>query len=226
MAKVIIHATITLDGFMADPEGGIDWMFGFTAAGEDQAVVDKVMSQLGAVVGGANKDQTVEDDGQPYGGMLNIPVFLMTHAEHDPIEKNGVTYTFVVDDIAQAVALAKSAAGDKTVSLLGGSISRQCLKLGLVDEIHLDIVPLLLGDGISLFGGLGQRVRLERVHTSAFRQRNSPYLSGRQIEPVTRISSPYGHLPSSVRPLYSGRYSWDSRARGATAVDYPIRLVP
>ena len=41
MAKVIIHATITLDGFMADPEGGVDWMFGFTAAEEDQAVVDK-----------------------------------------------------------------------------------------------------------------------------------------------------------------------------------------
>jgi dihydrofolate reductase len=54
------------------------------------------------------------------------------------------------------------------VSLLGGSISRQCLKIGLVDEIHLAIVPLLPGDGISLFGGLDERVRLERVHTSAF----------------------------------------------------------
>jgi dihydrofolate reductase len=106
MAKVIIHATITLDGFMADPEGGVDWMFGFPTADEDQAVVDKVMAELGAVVGGSNKEQTVEDDGQPYGGILKIPVFLMTHAAHDPIEKNGVTYTFVVDDIADAVALA------------------------------------------------------------------------------------------------------------------------
>ena len=168
MAKVIIHATITLDGFMADPDGGIDWMFGFPTAEADQAVVDKVMAELGAVVGGANREQTVEDDGQPYGGMLKIPVFLMTHTAHDPVEKNGVTYTFVVDDIAHAVAMARAAAGSKAVSLLGGSISRQCLKLGLVDEIHLDVVPLLLGDGISLFAGLGERIRLKRLHTSAF----------------------------------------------------------
>ncbi len=92
----------------------------------------------------------------------------MTHSPHGPIEKNGVTYRFVVDDIAAAVALAKKAAGNKSVALLGGSISRQCLELGLVDEIVLDVVPLLLGDGISLFGGLGKTVKLERVETSAF----------------------------------------------------------
>lgn len=76
--------------------------------------------------------------------------------------------TFVVDDTSKAVAAAKEAAGDKNVALLGGSISRQCLKLGLVDEIVLIVVPLLLGGGISLFGGLGQRVELERIDTAAF----------------------------------------------------------
>lgn len=73
-----------------------------------------------------------------------------------------------MDDIAAAVASAKEAAGDRWVSLLGGSISRQCLELGLVDEIHLDVVPVLLGEGISLFGGLGTRIDLERLETSAF----------------------------------------------------------
>ena len=168
MSNVLIHATITLDGFMADADGGIDWMFGFPVADEDQAVVDKVMEDLGAVVGGANKEQTIEDDGQPYGGMLKIPVFLMTHSAHEPIERDGVTYHFVVDDIAEAVEAAKAAAGEKSVALLGGSISRQCLKLGLVDEIVLDVVPLLLGGGISLFGGLGESIKLERVTTTAF----------------------------------------------------------
>src|SRR5690606_11010581 len=103
-----------------------------------------------------------------YGGMLKVPVFLMTHTPHEPIERDGTTYSFVVEDIALAVASAKEAAGDAWVSLLGGSISRQCLRLGLVDEIHLDVVPLLLGDGIPLFAGLGQRVDLERVETSGF----------------------------------------------------------
>ena len=70
MGNVLIHSTITLDGFMADPDGGVDWMFGFSVADEDQAVVDNVMGELGAVVGGANKTQTIENDEQPYGGML------------------------------------------------------------------------------------------------------------------------------------------------------------
>ena len=168
MATVFIHATVTLDGFMADAGGGIDWMFGVPTVPEDQDVVKRVMDRIGAVVGGANKTQTVEEGEEPYGGMLKAPVYLMTHTEHEPIEKDGTTYTFVVDDIARAVAMAKESAGDKWVSLLGGSISRQCLRLGLVDEIHLDVVPLLLGEGISLFAGLGQRVDLERVETSGF----------------------------------------------------------
>jgi dihydrofolate reductase len=168
MGKVFIHATITLDGFMADTNGGVDWMFGFPSADEDQVVVNKVMEEVGAVVGGANKTRTIEEGEEPYGGVLKVPVFEMTHEAHEPIIKNGTTYTFVVNNISEAVSLAKEAAGDKGVALLGGSISRQCLKLGLVDEIVLDVVPLLLGDGISLFGGLGETIKLERIETSAY----------------------------------------------------------
>ncbi|MFC4138075.1 MULTISPECIES: dihydrofolate reductase family protein [unclassified Microbacterium] len=168
MATVIVHATITLDGYLADPDGGVDWMFGRPSAPEDDAVVERVMSRIGAVVGGANRSQTVVDGELPYGGMLKVPVYLMTHSHHEPIHRDGTTYTFVVDDIGEAVGLASRAAGDGWVSLLGGSISRQCLRLGLVDELHLDVVPVLLGNGISLFEGLGQRVELERLETSAY----------------------------------------------------------
>jgi len=168
MATVIVHATITLDGFLADPNGGVDWMFGRPSAPEDDAVVEQVMARIGAVVGGANRSQTIEDGELPYGGMLKVPVYLMTHRAHEPIERDGTTYSFIVDDIAEAVALASAAAGDRWVSLLGGSISRQCLRLGLVDELHLDVAPVLLGEGISLFAGLGQRIELERLETSAY----------------------------------------------------------
>ena len=168
MAQVIIHATVTVDGFMADIDGGVDWMNGFPSAPEDEEVVGRVVQQLGAVVGGANKTQTIEDGEVPYGAAVKVPVYLMTHSAHEPIEKDGVTYTFVVDDIAQAVESAKEAAGDKLVSLLGGSISRQCLDLGLVDEIQLHVVPIVLGKGISLFAGLSKPIKLERVETSAF----------------------------------------------------------
>ncbi|GAB3409204.1 hypothetical protein GCM10027515_27490 [Schumannella luteola] len=168
MATVIIHATITLDGFLAEADGGVDWMFGRPSAPDDDLVVQRVMDRIGAVVGGANKTRTIDDGEIPYGGMLKVPVFLMTHDAHDPIERDGITYTFVQDSIVDAVDRASLAAGDRWVSLLGGSISRQCLQLGLVDEIHLDVAPVLLGGGISLFAGLGERIELERLETSAF----------------------------------------------------------
>ena len=168
MVKVMIHATVTLDGFMADTAGGVDWMFDIESADEDAAMVNKIWEEIGAVVGGANKTQTIDEGEMPYGGMLKVPVYLMTHSAHEPVEKDGTTYTFVVDDITQAVEAAKQAAGDKTVSLLGGSISRQCLTLGLVDEVQLHVLPMLLGDGISLFGGLGERLNLERLETAAY----------------------------------------------------------
>lgn len=165
---VIVHATVTLDGFLADPDGGVDWMFDFPGAPEDQDAVMRVIERIGAIVGGANATQTIEDGEVPYGGMIDAPVYLMTHSPHEPIVRDGVTYTFVVDDLAAAIGAARRAAGEKWVALLGGKISREALRLGLVDEIHLDVVPVLLGEGISLFAGLGRRVDLERVATSAF----------------------------------------------------------
>jgi dihydrofolate reductase len=168
MGKVFVHATITLDGYMAGVDGDMGWMQDLEAVDEDYAAVNKVTAEIGAIVGGSNKTNTIEDDGIPYGGSVKVPVFLMTHEPSEPIEKDGITYTFVVDDIKQAVEAAKAMAGDKNVSLLGGSVSRQCLKLGLVDELVLHVEPLLLGEGISLFDGLGETIKLKRLDTSAF----------------------------------------------------------
>lgn len=153
---------------MADTDGGVGWMFDVPSVVEDEELARGFQAELGAVVGGANKTRTIEEGEIPYGGKLRIPVYEMVHEAQDPVEKDGTTFTFVVEDIALAVETAKLAAGDKNVALLGGSIARQCLTLGLVDEIQLDVLPVLLGDGISLFGGLGRRIELERMETAAF----------------------------------------------------------
>ena len=168
MSKVMIHATVSLDGFMADVNGGVGWMDGFPVDRSDETLVGAVVQQIGAIVAGANKTQTVEEGEVPYGGLPGVPVYLMTHSPHEPIVKDDVTYTVVVGDIANAVQTAQRAAGEKWVSLLGGSISRQCLDLGLVDEIQLHVVPILLGEGVSLFTGLREKLTLERLETSAF----------------------------------------------------------
>lgn len=168
IGTVIIHATITFDGYLADADGGVDRMFGRPSAPEDDGVVALVMETIGAIVDGVNRRPTIEEGEIPYGGILQVPVYLMTHTATEPVVRDGITYTFVVDDIAGAVEPAKQDAKDGFFSLLDGKISRQCLALGLVDELHLDIAPVLLGGGISLFEGLGQHIELERIQTSAF----------------------------------------------------------
>ncbi|MFB7249548.1 dihydrofolate reductase family protein [Microbacterium sp. NPDC056234] len=168
MSKVMIHATVSVDGFMADPDGGMDWMNGFPVAAEDEHIVRKICSDIGAIVGGANKTQTIEEREIPYGGFLKVPVYLMTHSGQEAVERDGTRFTFVVDDIDEAVRRARQDAGEKWVSVLGGRVARQCLALGLIDEIRLHVVPAVLGEGIPLFAGLERQLRLERLETAAF----------------------------------------------------------
>ena len=153
---------------MADPDGGMDWMNGFPVAPEDEQIVESICSGIGAIVGGANKTRTIEDGEIPYGGYLKVPVYLMTHDAQETVERDGTRFTFVVDDIEEAVRRAREDAGEKWVSLLGGRVARQCLALGLVDELRLHVMPVVLGEGVPLFAGLEKQLRLERLETAAF----------------------------------------------------------
>ena len=85
-------------------------------------------------------------DGLPYGGMVKVPQFVVTHDAREPHTQGGLTFTFVTDGIERAVQRAKTAARDKNAALLGASIDQQCLKAGLVDEIVIHLCPILLYD--------------------------------------------------------------------------------
>jgi len=88
-------------------------------------------------------------DEPPY----HTPVFVLTHHARAPLEmKGGTTFHFVTDGIHSALERAKAAAGDKDVRLGGGvSTIRQYLSASLIEELHLSIVPVLLGEGENLF---------------------------------------------------------------------------
>ena len=160
MGIVFIHFTMSLDGFISKPDGmDIAWMFKY---GGDDEMAERLMGEIGAVVLG-NKDfreGTVTEDSLPYGGM-KVPQFVVTHHAREPVTIGPLTFTFVTDGIEQTIKLAKEAAGDKWVALLGASIAQQCLKAGLVDEIVVNLAPILLGDGISLFDRLGSEYELK-----------------------------------------------------------------
>jgi len=88
-------------------------------------------------------------DDPPY----HVPVFVLTHHARTPIEmKGGTTFHFVTGGIHEALAMAKAAAGAKDVRLGGGvSTVRQFLRERLIDELHLAVRPVLLGNGENLF---------------------------------------------------------------------------
>jgi dihydrofolate reductase len=67
------------------------------------------------------------------------------------VTKGASIFTFVTDGIESTVPQAKTVAGDKNVGMMGANTSQQCIKAGLIDEIHLHLVPVLLGEGIRLF---------------------------------------------------------------------------
>ena len=92
------------------------------------------------------------------------PVFVLTHHGREPLTLSDTTFSFVTDGIESALARARQAADGKDVLIGGGAdVINQYLAAGLVDELHLHVVPLLLGGGARLFDGVGSGVRLEQV---------------------------------------------------------------
>jgi dihydrofolate reductase len=79
---------------------------------------------------------------------LDVPVFVVTHTIPQEWVEEGSPFTFVTDGLESAVEQAKALAGDKNVAVGAASIAQQCIEAGLLDEIHVDLVPVLLGDGI------------------------------------------------------------------------------
>jgi dihydrofolate reductase len=165
VAKVLWHVTMSLDGFIAGPDDAMDWVFEYP---EPNAAVDEVIQKIGAVLAGrrsydvGKKEDQVEGVTEPYGGAWTGPQFVFTHepsgAPEDP------TVTFLSGDIRDAVATALAAADGKDLVVFGANVARQCLDAGLIDEILVHLAPVLLADGVGLFGSPGtERVDLERT---------------------------------------------------------------
>jgi dihydrofolate reductase len=93
-----------------------------------------------------------------------VPSFVVTHAVPQEWVYEGSPFTFVTDGVESAVEQARAVAGDRDVSVGAASIAQQCIRAGLLDEVHINLVPVLLGEGVRLFEHLGDgQVELERT---------------------------------------------------------------
>lgn len=178
MALVVSDMSISLDGYVTGPNDSRenpfgdgaevlhDWIFA-AASNEDRAIVQAVLDSVGAIVMGRKSFDKNEGDGGwgDAGPLGEIPCFVVTH--RTPTVSHPPVFKFVTDGVVSAIEQAKTAAGEKVVTLHGASIMQQALPLGLVDEIHVHVVPVLLGGGTPLFGALDASIRLQRTQARA-----------------------------------------------------------
>ena len=163
MGRVLLDMNVSLDGFVAGPngeDGGLhDWFFS-PSGGE--AVAESVRNTGAILIGRRTYDQGDGMDGfahSPYA----VEHFVLTHEPPERPARGEMKFTFVTGGVEEAVGRAKRAAGDANVAVGGGaSVAQQCLGAGLVDEIQVHLVPVLLGGGVRLFEGVG-RVDLEAM---------------------------------------------------------------
>jgi dihydrofolate reductase len=169
MGKVIVGATVSLDGFIADDSDAVGPLFDWYGNGDvatTMADPDRVFhvtaesaefirrntdSVRAVVIGRRLFDITNGWNGVPAAGEH---VFVVTHEPPSDWDFPDAPYTFVTDGVAAAVERARAFAGDADVSVTAGEIGGQALAAGLVDEVQMSVVPVLLVSGKRFFGAL------------------------------------------------------------------------
>ena len=172
---VIVNLTVSLDGYIADPADGVQELFGWYSGGtvevdggngrvfrmspESAGVLREALDRVGAfLVGRRLYDHTRGWEGRP---PVDAPMVVLTHAAPDDWPRDGVPITFATDGVEDAVARARALAGGKDVSVAGAAAARACLDAGLLDEVWVNLAPVVLGEGIPFLAGAAGPVRLE-----------------------------------------------------------------
>jgi dihydrofolate reductase len=159
---------MSVDGYINDRSGSVAELYPDLESLQDTEPMRESIENTGAVVMGRNSFAMAEDPDWFAGNYeYQAPIFVLTHQapERQPKETDQLTFTFVMDGIESAIAQAKAAAGDKDVTIIGAaSTARQTLRAGLADELHIDIMPVLLCGGLRMFENMDmESIRLERL---------------------------------------------------------------
>ncbi|HCT79028.1 MAG TPA: deaminase [Micromonosporaceae bacterium] len=170
MTKVFTGASMSLDGYISGPaESGFEHLFKWYSNGDvvvptSQPEMTLQMSETAArhfrdlvdSTGALVVGRKLFDLMGGWGGNhpMGVPVVVLSHSVPEGWPRKDAPFTFVSEGIESAVAKAQELAGEKVVGVNGGTIARQCLEAGLLDEIWIDLVPVLLGGGTPFFDQL------------------------------------------------------------------------
>ena len=177
MGKITTGFSMSLDGYVAGPNEDVSQVFKWMMTGntdvtvpmgegemelkmpEESAGMFEGYKQNGALVSGRRLFELT----QGWGGRhpLDVPIVVVTHRAAPEWVKQDWPVTFV-DNLEDALEKARALAGEKNVVVASTTLVQQCLRAGLLDEIHIDLTPFLLGAGVKLFGTLDAPIELER----------------------------------------------------------------
>src|SRR4051812_17901013 len=180
MARTLYYVASSIDGFIADADDKIDWLlqFGFETFDEHY---QRFLSGIGAIVMGAATYDFLLADADLHWPYEGIPTWVVTHRELPVVA--GADITFFAGDIAQLDAELRAAAGDRDVWVVGGgSVASQFADAGLLDELHVTIMPILVGAGNPLLPVAQVGSPLELLRTTPF--------DGGAVEHVYRLTPP------------------------------------
>jgi dihydrofolate reductase len=176
MAIVMTHAVVSVDGFIAAPDDEVgplfDWYFNgdteisetFSGRVSDRSAdyVRAMWASIGATVMGRRLfDQTNGWEGKPPAGDHLVVVSHRPRPEGWHPEAS----CWFVDDVAEGIARASELAGDRVVAVTAGDVGGQAFALGLVDEVAMDVVPVVFGSGRRYFGPVDAQHLLDDPHT-------------------------------------------------------------
>jgi dihydrofolate reductase len=167
MSSIVAIMSMSLDGFVADPDDGVAEVFDWYASSGDVEIdaggmtfrmsepsaahYRDLTSGLGAVLTGRRTFEVADGWG---GNHQWGPAFVLTHEIPEGWPRADSTVRFVTDGLESAVDQAKAAAGDRAVGVHGADTIQQLVNAGLVDELNIDVAAVLLGAGIRLFDHL------------------------------------------------------------------------
>jgi dihydrofolate reductase len=165
MTTVVADMSVSLDGFVADTADRAEKVFTWYGKPQPEQSPREPTGEadamgLGVIVYGRRTFEVAHgwDGRHPTGA----PVVVVTHSVPDGWPRPDSSVSFDTAGIQSAMATAAEIAGDNVIALGSPSVIQQCLVLGMVDRIQVKVVPVLLGDGIRLFGTLaGDSVELD-----------------------------------------------------------------
>ncbi len=168
MGKVTTGFSMSLDGFIAGPDEDFQYLFAWMASGDTEYAItigdkeqklkiapesaqqlEEAVQSAGALVAGRRLYELTHGCGGHHP--IGCPVVVVTHRPKPEWVEDHWPVTFVTAGLESALDEAQRIAGTKSVVIASATIVQQCLNAGLLDEIHIDLVPYLLGDGIRLF---------------------------------------------------------------------------